>query len=290
MKYKFIMEHRKEFRLGKMCEILEVSKSGYHNYVKEKVAQRRRENAFLLEQIRKVHSESRYIFGSPRVYKELLKQGFRCNRKRVARLMRVNGIRSKVKRRYKITTDSDHQHPVAENLLNQNFNAAKLNKVWVSDLTYIWTSEGWLYLVCILDLCSRRIVGWSMGISPNSRLVTAAIQMALDNRGINPGLIFHSDRGIQYAAEETRNFLIENEMIQSMSRKGNCFDNAVMESFFHTLKTEMVYFEHFQTRQEARMKIFEYIEIFYNRKRSHSSVGYCSPMDHENNLKLKAVA
>lgn len=289
MKYKFIMEHRKEFRLGKMCEILEVSKSGYHNYVKEKVAQRRRENALLLEQIRKVHIESRGIFGSPRVHKELLKQGFKCNRKRVVRLMRANGIRSKIKRRYKVTTDSDHQHPVAENLLNQNFNAAELNKVWVSDLTYIWTSEGWLYLVCILDLCSRRIVGWSMGISPNSRLVTTAIQTALDSSGINPGLIFHSDRGIQYAAEETRNFLSENEMIQSMSRKGNCFDNAVMESFFHTLKTEMVYFERFQTRQEARMKIFEYIEIFYNRKRSHSSIGYCSPAEFEN-MKLKAVA
>jgi len=290
MKYKFIMEHRKEFRLGKMCQMLEVSKSGYHNYIKQKVVQVRKENEIILEQIRKIHHESRYTYGSPRMYRELRKRGFKCNRKRVIRLMQINGIRARMKRRYKATTDSSHRNPVAENLLNQKFDVAEPNMVWVSDLSCVWTKEGWLYLVCILDLCSRRIVGWSTGTSPNSRLVITAIEQAINNRGVYSGIMFHSDRGTQYASNETREFLSDKKMIQSMSRKGNCYDNAVMESFFHTLKTEMVYFESFQTREEARMKLFDYIEIFYNRKRIHSYIGYCSPVEFEDKLKLKLVA
>jgi putative transposase len=290
MKYKFIMENRKEFRLGKMCKILQVSRSGYHNYVRRKLSQRQLENQFLLEQIKKIYHRFRGVYGSPRIYNELRKQGLVFNKKRVIRIMRINGIKAKTKRKYKVTTNSSHNYPVAENILGQNFNSTELNKVWVSDITYIWTNEGWLYLNCILDLCSRMIIGWYMDRTLSSSLVITALKQAIINRGENPGIIFHSDRGSQYASGEVKNFLKEHQMIQSMSRKGNCYDNAVMESFFHTIKSELVSFEHFQTRQEAKMKVFDYIEIFYNRQRSHSSIGYFTPVEFEYNLKLKLVA
>jgi putative transposase len=290
MKYKFIMENRKEYRLGKMCKMLEVSRSGYHNYVRRKMSQRQLENQFILESIRRIHHLSRGLYGSPKIYQELRKLGLRYNRKRIVRIMRINGIKAKTKRKYKRTTDSNHSYPVAENILGQDFNSTVLNKIWVSDITYIWTKEGWLYLCCILDLCSRMIVGWHIDITFSSSLVIAALSHAIINRGENPGVIFHSDRGSQYASEEVRKYLQGHKMIQSMSRKGNCYDNAVMESFFHTLKTELVSFENFQTRDEAKMKIFDYIEIFYNRQRSHSSIGYLTPEEFERNLKLKLVA
>ena len=290
MKYKFIMENRKEYRLGKMCKMLEVSRSGYHNYVRGKMSQRQLENQLLLERIRRIHHLSRGLYGSPKIYQELRKLGLKYNRKRIVRIMRINGIRAKTKRKYKRTTDSTHSYPVAENILGQDFNTTVLNKVWVSDITYIWTKEGWLYLCCILDLCPRMIVGWHIDITLSSSLVITALSHAITNRGENPGIIFHSDRGSQYASEEVRKYLQGHKMIQSMSRKGNCYDNAVMESFFHTLKTELVSFENFQTRDEAKMKIFDYIEIFYNRQRSHSSIDYLTPEEFERNLKLKLVA
>jgi transposase InsO family protein len=284
------MENRSEFRLGKMCEILEVSRSGYHNYVKRKMSQRQLENRFLLEQIKKIYHKFRGVYGSPRIYKELRKQGLFCNKKRVVRIMRINGIKAKTKRKYKVTTNSKHNYPVAENILGQNFNTSEVNRIWVSDITYIWTKEGWLYLTCILDLCSRMIVGWFMDTTLSSSLVMTALQKAIIKRGENPGIIFHSDRGSQYASDGVKNFLKKHQMLQSMSRKGNCYDNAVMESFFHTIKSELVSFEQFQKRAEAKMKIFDYIEMFYNRQRSHSSIGYCSPVEFEYNLKLKLVA
>jgi putative transposase len=290
MKYKFIMENRKEFRLGKMCKMLEVSRSGYHNYVRRKMSQRRLENQMILERIRRIHHLSRGLYGSPKIYQELRKLGLKYNRKRIVRIMRINGIRAKTKRKYKRTTDSNHSYPVAENILGQDFTSTVLNKIWVSDITYIWTKEGWLYLCCILDLCSRKIVGWQFDITLSSSLVITALSQAITNRGENPGIIFHSDRGSQYASGEVRKYLWGHKMIQSMSRKGNCYDNAVMESFFHTLKTELVSFENFQTRDEAKMKIFDYIEIFYNRQRSHSSIDYLTPEEFEINLKLKLVA
>jgi len=290
MKYKFIMENRKEFRLGKMCTILEVSRSGYHNYVKRKLNQRKLENQFLLKHIKAIYTEYRGIYGSPRIYKELRKRGIFCNRKRVVRIMRINALRAKTKRKYKITTNSDHNFPVAENIIGQRFYSSEVNKKWVSDITYIWTKEGWLYLCCILDLCSRIIVGWFLDTTLSSDLVIAALRQAITNRGENPGIIFHSDRGSQYASNEVKYFLKKHKMLQSMSRKANCYDNAVMESFFHTIKSELISFERFQTRDEAKIKIFEYIEIFYNRQRSHSSIGYCSPYEFENNLKIKLVA
>ena len=288
MKYKFIMENRKEYRLGKMCKMLEVSRSGYHNYVRRKMSQRQLENQMLLERIRRIHHLSRGLYGSPKIYQELRKLGLNYNKKRIVRIMRINGIRAKTKRKYKRTTDSNHSYPVAGNILGQDFNSTVLNKVWVSDITYIWTKEGWLYLCCILDLCSRMIVGWHIDITLSSSLVITALSHAITNRGENPGIIFHSDRGSQYASEEVRKYLQGHKMIQSMSRKGNCYDNAVMESFFHTLKTELVSFENFQTRDEAKMKVFDYIEIFYNRQRSHSSIDYLTPEEFEINLKLVA--
>ena len=290
MKYNFIMENRKEYRLGKMCKMLEVSRSGYHNYVRRKMSQRQLENQMLLERIRRIHHLSRGLYGSPKIYQELRKLGLNYNKKRIVRIMRINGIRAKTKRKYKRTTDSNHGYPVAENILGQDFNSTVLNKVWISDITYIWTKEGWLYLCCILDLCSRMIVGWHIDITLSSSLVITALSHAITNRGENPGIIFHSDRGSQYASEEVRKYLQGHKMIQSMSRKGNCYDNAVMESFFHTLKTELVSFENFQTRDEAKMKVFDYIEIFYNRQRSHSSIDYLTPEEFEINLKLKLVA
>lgn len=290
MKYRFIMEHRKEFRFGKMCEVLEVSRSGYHKYIRSKMTQRRLDNQYLLEQIKKIHHKYRGVYGSPRIYEELRKQGYKCNRKRVVRIMRVHGIKAKRKRKYKVTTNSWHNYQVAKNILGQKFNSTEINKMWASDITFIWTKAGWLYLCCIIDLCSRMIVGWSLDRIQGSSLVITALRQAIVNRGENPGLLFHSDRGSQYASDEVKRFLQEHKMVQSMSRKGNCYDNAVMESFFHTLKSELVNIEQFQTREEATMKIFDYIEIFYNRQRSHSSIGYMSPIEFEEVLKSKLVA
>ncbi len=290
MKYKFIYENQGEYKLGKMCQILEVSRSGYHKYVRRKSSQRKIENMRILEEIKRIYERSRGRYGSPRIYKELRKQGIICNKKRVVRLMRVNGIRAKTKRKYKVTTNSKHNYAVAENILQQNFQTSGPNKVWLSDITYIWTNEGWIYLACVLDLYSRNIVGWKMDTTLSSSLVKAALTEAIDKRGENPGLIFHSDRGVQYASYDVRNYIKDHKMVQSMSRKGNCYDNAVMESFFHTLKTELVSSENFKTRQEAKMKVFEYIEIFYNRQRIHSSLGFYSPVEYENKFNYKKVA
>lgn len=290
MKYKFIMENRKEFRLGKMCKILKVSRSGYHNYVKGRFSRRENDDYIILEKIKEIHKNSRCLYGSPRIYQELRKRGLKINKKRVVRIMRKYGIRAKMKRKYKVTTNSNHSYPVVKDLIGQNFKSTELNKIWVSDITYIWTKEGWLYLACILDLYSRMIVGWQIDQRQSSSLVTTAVSNALSQRGKNPGIIFHSDRGSQYASKEVRDLLAAHGIIQSMSRKGNCYDNAVMESFFHTLKTELIYFENFQTREEAKMKIFDYIEIYYNRQRIHSSIDYFTPVEYENNLISKLVA
>jgi len=290
MKYKFIMENRKEFRVGKMCEVLHVSRSGYHNYVKRIYIHRENDEIIILEKIKEIHKKSRELYGSPRIYKELRRRGIKINKKRVVRIMQKYGIRAKTRKKFKITTNSNHNNPVAKDLIGQNFKTTESNKIWVSDITYIRTREGWLYLSCILDLYSRMIVGWHIDQRQSSSLVTTAIRNALTQRGDNPGIIFHSDRGSQYASKEVRDLLTVYGIIQSMSRKGNCYDNAVMESFFHTLKTELVRFENFQTREEAKMKIFDYIEIYYNRQRIHSSIDYFTPVEYENNLISRKVA
>jgi putative transposase len=290
MKYKFIKENRKEYRVGKMCKVLEVSRSGYYNYEKKGISRRGKEDKIILEKIKEIHKNARCMYGSPRIYQELRRQGLKINKKRVVRIMRKNGIWAKTKRKYKVTTNSNHGLAVAENIIGQDFQTTGSNKVWVSDITYIWTKEGWLYLACILDLFSRMIIGWHIDQRITSSLVTTAIKKAIVKRGVNPGIIFHSDQGSQYASEAVRKLLEKNHMIQSMSRKGNCYDNAVMESFFHTLKTELVYFEKFETREEAKMKIFDYIEIYYNRQRIHSSIDYFAPVEYENKIISRKVA
>ena len=231
--------------------------------------------------IREAHRRSSGRYGSPRIAKELEARGVRCSENRVARRMQVSRIVAKTKRRFKVTTRSKHNHPVAYNLVNQNFNTERPDQTWVSDITYVWTREGWLYLAVILDLFSRQVVGWSMSYSLSQELALKAFRQALWRRSPGSGVIFHSDQGVQYACQAFRDLLKEHKFVQSMSDKGNCYDNAVAESFFHTLKMELVYFESYQTRDEARKSIFEYIEIFYNRQRRHSTLNYLSPVNFE---------
>ncbi len=281
MKYRFIEKRRSEFAVEKMCRAMKVSRSGYYAWKSRGKSSRERENEGLDSAIRQAHKKSRESYGSPRITEELKGKGVKCSENRVARRMRLNGVVAKTKRRFKVTTQSKHNHPVAENLLRQDFKAEQPNQVWVSDITYVWTREGWLYLAVILDLYSRQIVGWSMCHSLSQELVLNAFRQAIWRRRPGCGVIFHSDQGVQYACQVFRDLLKEYKFIQSMSGKGNCYDNAVAESFFHTIKTELVYFEVYQTRSEARSSIFDYIEIFYNRERRHSTLDYLSPVDFE---------
>ena len=274
-------EYRDEFPLSVMCWVLRVSRSGYYAWLGREESRRAEANLDLLEKIRGVHTQSRGTYGSPRVWHALRQAGEGCGKNRVARLMRAYGIAGARKPRYKVTTDSGHMLPVAPNLLERRFAVAAPNVVWLSDLTCVWTGEGWLYVVPVLDLFARRIVGCSMGASPDRWLVMRALEMAIGRRRPGPGLIFHSDRGSQYAAGDVQKLLAEHEMVASMSRKGDCWDNAPAESFFATLKTELVYRRRYRTREEAKRELFEYIERFYNRKRMHSALGYLSPAEFE---------
>lgn len=289
MKYAFIGEHRSGFRVKKMCRVLDVSRSRYYVWRTHSKGLRQQENERLLEKIKEAHKMSRRTYGSPRITKELKATGIPCGKNRIARLMRLEGIIAKTKRRFRITTNSRHNLSVAENLLNRQFEAEEPNKVWLSDITYIWTQEGWLYLSAVLDLFNRQVIGWSMDERLTQDLVLQALHQALGRRKAEPGVVFHSDRGSQYAGHAFRSVLKHHDIVQSMSARGNCYDNAVMESFFHTLKTEVVYFERYRTRAEARQSIFEYIEIFYNRIRRHSSLGYLSPLEFENRMNYKAA-
>jgi len=282
MKYEFITGHRSTLRVKKMCQALRVSRSGYYDWQNRGQSQRDLSNEVLLEQIEKTYRESRGTYGSPRITAELRANGDSCGNKRVARLMRINGIAAKTKRRFKVTTDSGHNQPVAANLVNRKFEAEKANRLWSSDITYIPTNEGWLYLSVVLDVYSRRIVGWSMNRRLTKELALDAVNQALRYREPGSGMIFHSDQGSQYASDKFRELLDNHDIKASMSGKGNCYDNAITETFFHTLKTELVYFERYQTREEARLSIFEYIEVFYNRKRRHSAIGYKNPVEFEN--------
>jgi putative transposase len=264
-----------------MCKVLEVSRSGYYAWRKRSAsptAQRRRR---LTAMIQVVHAESRQTYGSPRIHAELTARGERCSVKTVARIMRENDVVAKRRRKFRATTDSNHPFPVADNLLNRQFTVAAPNRAWVSDITYIPTREGWLYLATVQDLFSRRIVGWSMQERMTRQLVIDALQMAVDRRRPAAGLLHHSDRGSQYASDDYQAMLVRHGMTCSMSRRGNCWDNAVMESFYSTIKTELVYHCNFQSRDEARRAIVEYIEMFYNLVRRHSSLGYLSPVAYE---------
>jgi len=264
-----------------MCSTLEVSRAGFYAWLRGGESNRSRENRRLTELIRAEHERSRGIYGSPRIHAVLKSRGEACSLNRIERLMRRAGIRSKIRRKFRKTTNSKHSHPVAANLLDQDFSTRAPNQVWVSDITYIWTDEGWLYLASTMDLYSRMVVGWSMSATMPASLVVNALTMAIHRRSPPAGMIHHSDRGVQYAADAFQGLLEERGIVCSMSGKGNCYDNAVKESFFHTLKTEHCMHQHYRTRAEARASIFEYIEVFYNRQRLHSTNGYLSPMDFE---------
>ena len=285
MIYRFIREHTVEFRVETMCRVLKVSRTAYYHWLIVPISQRRIQDEVIKERIVKIYNERRKTYGSPRIHRKLDKQGIHCGRKRVERLMKEAGIQGIQKRKFKVTTDSRHNLPVAENLLNRNFSASSPNMSWVSDITYISTNEGWLYLAAIMDLYSRKIVGWSMQKYLRRELVEEALNMAITNRHLGRGLIIHSDRGSQYASLEYQQQLWRHGIICSMSRKGDCRDNAPMESFFHTLKTELVYHHRYESRAEARRDIFEYIEVFYNRLRLHSAIGYESSENYERRSK-----
>jgi transposase InsO family protein len=280
MRYRFVEGHREEFRVKKMCKVLKISKSGYYTWRGRRPSRRQLGNELLLEQIREVHKQSRGTYGSPRVSVELNEQGISCGKNRVARIMRVNDIQAKTKKKYKATTDSRHRFPVAENLLLKEEQQPR-STVWASDITYIPTDEGWLYLAGIMNLRYRKIIGLSMKDRLTQDITINALKQAIGRDGPTHGLIHHSDRGSQYACKEYQGLLQEHGILPSMSRKGNCYDNAFMESFFHTLKTELIYGQRYRTRQEAMLSIFEYIEVFYNRMRRHSALGYKSPAEYE---------
>ena len=226
-------------------------------------------------------NKKKLSYGAPRVQEELTAMGFSCGKKRVANIMTSAGIQARTKKKWKATTNSKHNYPVADNLVDQNFIATRPNELWTSDITYIWTKEGWLYLCVILDVFHRKIIGWSMNKNMSQDLVIAAFKQAYNRYKPTKGVVFHSDRGSQFAAHKFRNLLFAVGFKQSMSRKGNCYDNAVTETFFKTLKTEHVYFENYKSRNEAITSIFEYIEVFYNRERRHSKLGYLSPENYE---------
>ena len=286
MRYNFIQEHRYEYRIILMCRGLNVSRSGYYAWRDRAESARDRTNRLLVSQIRMVHERFRRVYGSPRITAELRAQGVVCSENRVARLMRWAGLRAKTVKKYRLTTDSRHSLAIAPNLLARQFTVERLNTVWASDITYIWTSQGWLYLAVVLDLCSRQVVGWAMSDRGDEQLILAALHQALRRRRLVDQPLHHSDRGVQYAAGDYRKLLRDNGITCSMSRRGNCWDNAVVESFFATLKKELVRHERFQTKAEAKAKIFEYIEVFYNRVRRHSSLGQISPAQFEQTTTL----
>lgn len=277
MRYQFIQAHRREFQVRLMCRVLEVSRGGFYLWLKRPASRRSVENCRLLLEIRAIHKASRETYGSPRVHAQLQSPSKSCGRNRVARLMRENGIRAKRKRKFRATTDSKHNSPVQENILGRRFDVETPNKAWVGDITYIPTQEGWLYLAALMDLHSRRIVGWCMDNRISRHLVARALEMACFQRSPEPGLLHHSDRGSQYASHDYQKLLKDHGIVCSMSRKGNCWDNAAMESFFSTLKMELVYHRNYESRAQAQADIFDYIEVFYNRQRLHSALGYRSP-------------
>jgi transposase InsO family protein len=289
VKFAFIAVEKASAPVAALCKVLEVSRSGYYAWERRVPSARSREDAKLRVHIAAIHERSRGVYGAPRVHAELRASGFRVSRKRVARLMSELGLESRRKRRFKATTDSRHTLPVAENVLDRKFEVDAPNVAWVTDITYVWTSEGWLYLAAILDLFSRRVVGFAMSERIDRQLALDALCAAVGRRLPNAGLVHHSDRGSQYASGDYQDALDEAGVVCSMSRKGNCWDNAVAESFFATLKTELVYLRRFATRAEAREAIFEFIESFYNRERRHSTLGYLSPVAFERKFDQEKV-
>jgi putative transposase len=281
VRYGFIEAHRERWPVRLMCRVLAVAPGGYYGWRRRPVSPRAQRRQALATEITAIHQEVKARYGSPRIHAELAARGEACCVNTVARLMREHRIAAKTKRKFRCTTDSDHDRPVAENVVDRQFEPEAANQVGTADITYIPTREGWLYLAAVEDLYSRQIVGWSMGQRIDSRLVVDALEMAVSRRLPEGGLVAHSDRGSQYASEHYQRLLAGHGITCSMSRRANCWDNAPMESFFATLKKELVHDEDYATRGEARASLFEYIEVFYNRVRRHSSLGYRSPVEYE---------
>lgn len=281
MKYAFIRAHCQHHTLARLCAVLEVSKSGYHDWRDRPESARSRENHHLTGEIRHHHRRSRGIYGSPKIHEDLVEAGTACGVNRVARLMRAAQIQSKMARKFVITTDSKSTTQPAPDLLKRQFTVDRPDAAWVGDTTFIATREGWLYVAVILDLFSRQVIGWAMGNRNNTELVQAALTMAVGCRGRVCDTIVHSDQGSTYASGPYRQQLTDNGLRCSMSRKGECLDNAVAESFFGTLKNELVHHEEYHSRAQARQSIFEYIEAFYNRQRRHASLQYMTPVAYE---------
>jgi putative transposase len=281
VRFAFIATERACYPVALMCRVLQVSRSGYYAWCKRPPAPRTLRDQTLALEVAAIHGESRGRYGSPRIHAELRERGQRTARKRVARLMRAAGLCARERRRFRSTTDSGHGMAIKGNLLARRFAVPAPNSGWVTDITYLWTLEGWLYLAVILDLYSRRVVGWAISERLERGVALDALQMALSDRQPPQGLLHHSDRGSQYASHEYQQLLAAHGVMSSMSRKGNCWDNAVAESFFATLKLELVYQSHWRTRTQARSEVFEYIELFYNRQRRHSALGYLCPNEFE---------
>lgn len=281
MKFALIEAEKATFPVDFMCAQLGLSRSGFYAWRRRPPSARATTDAVIRKRLRELYTLSRGTYGSPRMHAALKREGFNLSRKRVARLMREEGLTARVRRSFRRTTDSRHSFPIAENVLDRKFEVAVPNAAWATDITYIQTHEGWLYLAAILDLHSRRVVGWSMSHSLATQLCVDALQMALRSRKPPRGLVHHSDRGCQYASHEYRQLLAENHIVCSMSRKGDCWDNAVAESFWSSLKSDLVERVTFLTRAAAKSAVFEYIEVFYNRQRLHSHLGYRSPAEFE---------
>jgi len=283
VRFAFVKAHRARWPAAVICRVLRVTRAGFYAWLKRKPSARQVRHQQLLAKIRVAHAEHRELYGSPRVHRALLIDGEHVSRNTVAKLMRQAKIRAKTRRRYvPRTTDSTHAQPVADNLLARDFSAESADRKWVADITYVPTDQGWLYLAAVLDCFSRRIVGWAMADHMHTDLVSDALTMALEHRRPDAKrLLHHSDRGVQYASDDYQHLLSRHRITCSMSGRGDCYDNAMMESFWATLKTELVHHQKYATRQQARQSIFEYIEVFYNRKRLHSSLGYVSPESFE---------
>ena len=277
MKYALIHHHEAEHTVTLMCRVLTVSRSGYYDWRGRPPSERAQANAQLAADVHRVYAQNKGRAGAPRITKHLRDEGQKAGKNRVARVMRIEQLRAKAARKYKATTNSKHNLPVAPNLLEQDFTAPAANQKWVSDITSIWTEEGWLYLAVVLDLYSRLVVGWAMADRMTAGLVCEALTMALWRRKWPIGVIVHSDRGSQYCSAEHQRLLRDHQLLCSMSKKGDCYDNAAMESWNHSLKVEAIHGERFITRDMAKAQVFDYIEIYYNRRRLHSTLGYLSP-------------
>lgn len=288
MKYEFIKTHEAIFSVKRMCYMFAIVPSGYYAWLKRKPGKRELSNKILDEKIIAIFDGHKSRYGAKRITAELRDNSETCSKNRVAKRMKYLGLRAKAKKKFKVTTDAKHNLPVAPNLLNRDFTATAANQKWVGDISYVWTEEGWMYLAVVIDLYSRAVIGWSIQSTLSRQLVCDALMMALWRRGFPRGVLFHSDRGSQYCSNDYQNMLKSFGFSASMSRKGNCWDNAIAESFFHSMKTELIYTERYSTREMAKQSIFQYIEVYYNRVRRHSAIGSIAPEVFENQFKQAA--